>query len=222
MIEQLDSIKQEALGLLDGISDVKDLEAWRVKYLGKKSPLTQILRGLAQLPIDERKAVGAYANHLLTAFQVGRDSDSFRERYVEIRAQKQLMALYEEAPVLVELEKMRMEYEHQERLATLQMDAYLKAFEAVAPGIRVNIYGSGNQTSKIFTDLMSFTHGLRLLGEEVPVIGNLIDGSSNGNGSGFQISKLSAFMPGALKVRLKHFRCGALRILHPTCMTADA
>jgi hypothetical protein len=114
---------------------------------------------------------------------------------VEIRAQKQLMALYEEAPVLVDLEKMRMEYEHQERIATLQMDAYLKAFEAVAPGIKVNIYGSGNQTSKIFTDLMSFTHGLRLLGEEVPVIGNLIDGSSNGNGSGLQISKLGAFMP---------------------------
>jgi hypothetical protein len=114
---------------------------------------------------------------------------------VEIRAQKQLMALYDEAPVLVELEKMRMEYEHQERIATLQMDAYLKAFEAVAPGIRVNIYGSGNQTSKIFTDLMSFTHGLRLLGEEVPVIGNIIDGTNGANGAGFQISSLGQFMP---------------------------
>jgi hypothetical protein len=88
-----------------------------------------------------------------------------------------------------------MEYDHKERMATLQMDAYLKAFEAVAPGIKVNIYGNGNQTSKIFTDLMSFTHGLGLLGEEVPVIGNLLDGSNNGNGHGFQINKLSAFTP---------------------------
>jgi hypothetical protein len=114
---------------------------------------------------------------------------------VEIKAQKQLMALYEEAPILVELEKMRMEYEHKERIANMQMDAYMKAFEAVAPGIKVNIYGSGNQTSRIFTDLMSFTHGLRLLGEEVPVIGNLIDGVPGENGGGFQISKLSQFMP---------------------------
>jgi len=114
---------------------------------------------------------------------------------VEIRAQKQLMALYEEAPILVELEKMRMEYDHKERIATMQMDAYMKAFEAVAPGIKVNVFGSGNQTSKIFTDLMSFNHGLRLLGEEVPVIGNIIEGTSSDNGSGFQLSKLSQFMP---------------------------
>jgi len=114
---------------------------------------------------------------------------------VEIRAQKQLMALYEEAPVLVELEKMRMDYEHKEHLATMQMDAYMKVFEAVAPGIKVNIYGNGNQTSRIFTDLMSFTHGLRLLGEEVPAIGNIIDGTSSNNGGGFLLSKFSAFMP---------------------------
>jgi hypothetical protein len=75
------------------------------------------------------------------------------------------------------------------------MYAYMKAFEAVAPGIKVNIYGSGNQTSRIFTDLMSFAHGLRLLGEEVPVIGNLVNGSGNGDGSGFNFNKLSQFMP---------------------------
>jgi phenylalanyl-tRNA synthetase alpha chain len=62
MKEQIDSIKQEALGSLQGISDAKDLEAWRVKYLGKKSPLTQILRGLSGLAIEERKSVGAAAN----------------------------------------------------------------------------------------------------------------------------------------------------------------
>ena len=62
MIEQIETIKQEALGLLDGITDARELEAWRVKYLGKKSPLTQILRGLSGLSIEERKSVGAAAN----------------------------------------------------------------------------------------------------------------------------------------------------------------
>ncbi len=62
MLEQIESIRQEAAGELAGINDVKDLEAWRIKYLGKKSPLTQILRGLASLSIEERKEVGAAAN----------------------------------------------------------------------------------------------------------------------------------------------------------------
>ena len=62
MLEQLENIRQEAAGELAQVRDAKDLETWRIKYLGKKSPLTQILRGLASLSIEERKAVGAAAN----------------------------------------------------------------------------------------------------------------------------------------------------------------
>ena len=58
----------------------------------------------------------------------------------------------------------------------------VKDFEALCQdkGIRIldrAVVNTRNQTSKIFTDLMSFTHGLSLLGEEVPVIGNFIDGA---------------------------------------------
>jgi phenylalanyl-tRNA synthetase alpha chain len=62
MPDKIEEIKKNALAQLEGISDVKDLEAWRVQYLGKKSPLTQILRSLAGLSIEERKQVGAAAN----------------------------------------------------------------------------------------------------------------------------------------------------------------
>jgi phenylalanyl-tRNA synthetase alpha chain len=62
MLEKIEEIKAEALKQLDGIDNARDLESWRVHYLGKKSPLTQILRSLATLSIDERKAVGAAAN----------------------------------------------------------------------------------------------------------------------------------------------------------------
>ncbi len=64
MLEKIDEIKAEALKQLDGIDDVKDLESWRVHYLGKKSPLTRILRSLSTLSMEERKAVGAAANQL--------------------------------------------------------------------------------------------------------------------------------------------------------------
>jgi phenylalanyl-tRNA synthetase alpha chain len=69
MLQQLEEIKSSALKQLDSIDNVKDLESWRVHYLGKKSPLTQILRNLATLPIDERKAVGAAANQLKTLLE---------------------------------------------------------------------------------------------------------------------------------------------------------
>jgi len=163
-----------------GLADA-EVEAARVEVAEKQVSVNRA-DGLAQAEVAQAQAEA----------EAGRLQ---KLKDVEIKAQRQLMALYEEAPVLVDLEKMRMEYDHKERLASMQMEAYLKAFEAVAPGIKVNIYGSGNQTSRIFTDLMSFSHGLRLLGEEVPVIGNLIDGSTHGNGSGFQINKLSQFMP---------------------------
>jgi phenylalanyl-tRNA synthetase alpha chain len=66
MLDKIEEIKKEALQQLDGIDSVKDMEAWRVQYLGKKSPLTQILRSLGALSIDEKKAVGAAANKLKT------------------------------------------------------------------------------------------------------------------------------------------------------------
>jgi phenylalanyl-tRNA synthetase alpha chain len=40
------------------------MESWRVRYLGRKSDLTGILRGLAGLPLEERKAIGARANEI--------------------------------------------------------------------------------------------------------------------------------------------------------------
>jgi phenylalanyl-tRNA synthetase alpha chain len=64
MLAKVEELKQAALRELEGIDDARGLEAWRVHYLGKKSPLTQILRGLASLSIEERKAVGAAANQL--------------------------------------------------------------------------------------------------------------------------------------------------------------
>ncbi len=58
----LEELKSNALHELEGIGNIEDLESWRVRYLGKKSELTKILRSLATLPLEERKSVGAQAN----------------------------------------------------------------------------------------------------------------------------------------------------------------
>ncbi len=64
MIPKLDGLRERALSELDTIRNLSDLEAWRVRYLGRKSALTEILRGLASLPLDEKRATGAAANRL--------------------------------------------------------------------------------------------------------------------------------------------------------------
>ncbi len=71
MIQQLDELKTKALQELDRIQDGKELETWRVRYLGKKSSLTSILRSLATLSVEERKSVGARANQVKTDLESG-------------------------------------------------------------------------------------------------------------------------------------------------------
>jgi len=64
MLQKLTEINSRAIDELRSLSNLKELEAWRVRYLGKKSELTQLLRGLAALPMDKRKVMGASANEL--------------------------------------------------------------------------------------------------------------------------------------------------------------
>jgi phenylalanyl-tRNA synthetase alpha chain len=69
MISELEELLANALWELEAITRDKELEAWRVRYLGKKSQLTTILRGLTGLSMDERKKVGALANRIKTELE---------------------------------------------------------------------------------------------------------------------------------------------------------
>jgi len=75
MLKQLEDLKLSALQELKGIKDIKGLESWRVHYLGRKSELTKVLRSLATLPLEEKKAVGARANEVKTLLE-----DSLRQK----------------------------------------------------------------------------------------------------------------------------------------------
>ena len=63
-INELDDIKLQAISEIDSLVSVDQLENWRVKYLGRRGDLTNILRGISNLPVDDRKIVGAKANKL--------------------------------------------------------------------------------------------------------------------------------------------------------------
>ncbi len=67
--ESLEEIESQALSELDTVADGEALERWRVAYLGRRGSLTRVLRGLPDLPIEERKDVGAKANRLKQALE---------------------------------------------------------------------------------------------------------------------------------------------------------
>ena len=64
MLNQIEELASRASNELEEIKDPQELEAWRVKYLGRKSPLVSVLRSLADIPVEERRNVGSRANLL--------------------------------------------------------------------------------------------------------------------------------------------------------------
>ena len=64
MKEKLQGLKSEALAAVAAATDEKLLDEVRVKYLGKKGLVTDLLKGMKDLSNDERKAVGALVNEL--------------------------------------------------------------------------------------------------------------------------------------------------------------
>ena len=63
-VSEIDTLRQRALGELAAAADSPALEGWRIGYLGRQGAVTQLLRSLGELPLDQRRAVGAGANAL--------------------------------------------------------------------------------------------------------------------------------------------------------------
>ena len=61
---RLEEIKNNSLAELPAVKTAKDLRAWEIKYLGRKSELTKILRNIKGLPNDIRPVVGRLANEV--------------------------------------------------------------------------------------------------------------------------------------------------------------
>jgi phenylalanyl-tRNA synthetase alpha chain len=64
MKEKLEEIKNIALRELKAAGNSEQLESIRVKYLGKKGELTQILRGMGALTKEQRPIIGKVANEV--------------------------------------------------------------------------------------------------------------------------------------------------------------
>ena len=54
MLERIEEIRGEAAAAIEVAGSSAELEELRVRYLGRKAELTSILRGIAELPQEER------------------------------------------------------------------------------------------------------------------------------------------------------------------------
>ncbi|EPJ53150.1 MAG: phenylalanyl-tRNA synthetase, alpha subunit [Osedax symbiont Rs2] len=61
-MEQIKDLLAQACSAVDAATSVSELEQVRVEYLGKKGPLTALLKGLGKLSAQERPAAGARIN----------------------------------------------------------------------------------------------------------------------------------------------------------------
>lgn len=62
MEAQLQQLKEEAIRKIEAAQNVKELNDVRVAYLGKKGPITDLLKGMGKLPAEERPKMGALVN----------------------------------------------------------------------------------------------------------------------------------------------------------------
>lgn len=93
MKEKLEAIKNNALEELKKVADKTQLENIRVKYLGKKGELTQVLRMMGSLSAEERPLVGKLANEVRVTIEdiIERHETEMKSKEKELKLQKEII-----------------------------------------------------------------------------------------------------------------------------------
>ena len=97
MKEKLEEISKKAKERIDNVKDMQSLNDLRVKVLGKKGELTEILRGMKDLTAEERPVIGNLVN------KVKSDIEASIEKAEKILKQKELERKLEEEKIDITL-----------------------------------------------------------------------------------------------------------------------
>ena len=91
MLDELERLQNEVVISISQTSTEKEISDIRVKYLGKKGSITQVLKSLGTLPESERRERGQRANQLKESTEA-----RLAERLLEIRDRERREALERE------------------------------------------------------------------------------------------------------------------------------
>ncbi len=91
MKEALMQIKEAGVAEINSAQSLKDLEAIKVKYLGKKGELTQILKGMGKLSSEERPVIGQVANEVRTLLEdtIAKEVSVLEEKAMEEKLEQE-------------------------------------------------------------------------------------------------------------------------------------
>ena len=121
MKEQLEAIRKQALESIAGTQAGAELEALRVKYLGKKGELTAVLKQMGGLSAELRPIMGQMANEVRAAVEKAIESQS------AILAEKALEAKLEAETVDVTIPGKKVEIGHKHPMYTA-LDEFKEIF----------------------------------------------------------------------------------------------
>jgi phenylalanyl-tRNA synthetase alpha chain len=87
MIDRIQQIQDAAAAAVDRAASSEELERIRIEYLGRKAELPQLLRGVAELPPEERGKVGKAANQARGAIEalIGRRREEVDREELDAR-----------------------------------------------------------------------------------------------------------------------------------------
>ncbi len=88
MQTQLNNILQAAKEQLANAATLAEVNDVRVKYMGKKGEVTQILKGMGKLPPEEKKELGQAANKVRNEIE-----ELVNERMAEVKAASRIVAM---------------------------------------------------------------------------------------------------------------------------------
>lgn len=86
MKEQLQQLQKDALAAIEKIDSLNNLKELEVKFLGRKGELTQILRGLKDLPAAEKPAAGQLSNEVKKTLEAAFTKKGYELENAELEA----------------------------------------------------------------------------------------------------------------------------------------
>lgn len=90
---QLDEIKKEAIVKIEASTTMQELNELRAYYMGKKSPLAEIMKTLASATIEEKKTIGAASNKVKQEIELAIANKRVAIENAEINAQLEKEAI---------------------------------------------------------------------------------------------------------------------------------
>ena len=90
---QLDEIKKEAIVKIKAATTMQELNELRAYYMGKKSPLAEIMKTLASATIEEKKTIGAASNKVKQEIELAIANKRVAIENAEINAQLEKEAI---------------------------------------------------------------------------------------------------------------------------------